>query len=278
MIFDGIAFKRTRGIVTMPFDWVEVNHPETKNYARFGKVCKENAKGAVKTSWSVGGEPVYAKPLPILNHSTTNMAYAGGGDMGKLYLVQGGVIYTAKRDITISQVARQLEATFTNKNHIVKGEQPESYLTDETVVVAYSKEQSIVTLVRHIHGSADVKVKNLNINEHSSSFAETKKLLKAMGDLEMLPTEEKAAKAKKLADKIFSTGKVADMVFNATTEIADFEPLFKDMVTKSFTSYSLNMTFGDVPFDVEFNGFVLGDGSYQSDSVIYADKIFPPQN
>ncbi|MCY9864955.1 hypothetical protein OTK49_20785 [Vibrio coralliirubri] len=232
---------------------------------------------SIETNWSVGGDPVFAKPLPLADHSTTNMAYAGGADMGKLYLVQGGVVYVAVGSLYSRHVVGLIESTFTNKGQAEDDEPLKSYLTDETLAVAYSKEQSIITLVRHIHGNDTLQVRDIHIYNDHSSFAETKKFLKAMGDVDQLPSEEKAAKCKKLADKIFSTGKVVNWSGKVTTEITDFEPLFKDIVAESLTNFSLNMSFGDLPFEVEFNGFVVGVGSYKNDSLIYSDKVYPPQ-
>lgn len=62
-------------------------------YVRFGKVCKESAKGAEATHYTYpNGQSVFALPIEIKGYSLTNMAY---GKDGKVYLAKDGGCYTA---------------------------------------------------------------------------------------------------------------------------------------------------------------------------------------
>jgi hypothetical protein len=90
MTFKGIRFRRTRTVVTLPFNPNDTS--VTAGYVKFGCVCKPNARGAILTEWQRGSESLYAKPVPISGYSRTNMAY---GLDGRTYLYLDGVCYTA---------------------------------------------------------------------------------------------------------------------------------------------------------------------------------------
>ena len=88
MLYDGIRFRRNRTIVTLPYT-------EDPN-VRFGRIVPEGTKGAVETDWRIkspnGQEKVvWAKEIPVLGHSLTNMARTK-----KQYLLAyDGQIFTA---------------------------------------------------------------------------------------------------------------------------------------------------------------------------------------
>ena len=90
MKFKGINFRRAPNVVTLPDGAGDPSIPS--NYQQFGRVCKPDAQGAIRSNWSRGGEPLYVKPIPLSGHSRTNMAY---GLDGRVYLIHDGRCYTA---------------------------------------------------------------------------------------------------------------------------------------------------------------------------------------
>ncbi len=85
MTHDGIQFTANQNIVEVPT-------PDGGNpsYVYFGRVCKPESNGAVKTSVKRGGVFLYAKPIPCEGHSKTNMMY---GPNQKVYLKYDGRCY-----------------------------------------------------------------------------------------------------------------------------------------------------------------------------------------
>ena len=96
MRFDGKKWRKSRTVVTLQeLDGVNI---------QFGKICKMNEPGAVKTYWTekMYGGPrmyVYAKKIEAKGYSLTNMMYGkdfvrDGEVRVKAYLALGGSVYT----------------------------------------------------------------------------------------------------------------------------------------------------------------------------------------
>lgn len=91
IIFKGTRFTRSRKAVTLPSD----DTPFVRfGYVQLGVHDDQGGK-LVKTEWTMGGEPVFAKPIQLSGHSLTNMAY---GKNGYAYLFRDGAVYVAKID------------------------------------------------------------------------------------------------------------------------------------------------------------------------------------
>jgi hypothetical protein len=99
MIFDGLKFRLSQKIVTLPLkdeqgNWHPYVNPLRAHYAVFGRVVPAGTPGAIRTQWwsRKDSTPVYAVPIPLKGHSLTNMAY---GEDGKVYLIRDGQIYVS---------------------------------------------------------------------------------------------------------------------------------------------------------------------------------------
>ena len=94
MIFDGLKFRRTSKVVTLPYKFWEDG-----NYVMFGRVAKDpNDPKAVATNWyrqTDTGTRIMVKAIPIVAeaHSRTNMMY---GKDGYTYLFINGQVYIRK--------------------------------------------------------------------------------------------------------------------------------------------------------------------------------------
>lgn len=97
MIFDGLKFRRTNKVVTLPHALWE-KKGDTR-YVVFGRVAKDpNDPKAVATNWYRRidtGTRVIVKAIPIKSdgHSRTNMMY---GKDGYTYLFIKGQVYIRK--------------------------------------------------------------------------------------------------------------------------------------------------------------------------------------
>ena len=85
MTHDGIKFIADKNIVEIPT-------PEggKEGYVYFGRVCRPESKGAVKTNTMRSGVYLYARPILCEGHSKTNMMY---GPKDKVYLKYDGKCY-----------------------------------------------------------------------------------------------------------------------------------------------------------------------------------------
>lgn len=91
MIFDGQVWRRSKTVVTLPREhWLG----DIKNHVTFGRLCKPNAKGAVKTEWypsdAESEDTLYAKPIECDGHPLTNEMF---GKDGHKYLFFDGRVY-----------------------------------------------------------------------------------------------------------------------------------------------------------------------------------------
>ncbi len=92
MIFDGLKWRRTKKVVTLPPHLWE----ESGLYTTFGRVAKDpNDPKAVVTNWYqevAGGSRVLVKaiPIPVDGHSLTNLMY---GKDGYAYLFLKSQVY-----------------------------------------------------------------------------------------------------------------------------------------------------------------------------------------
>ncbi len=84
MKFKGFNFVRARTVI-----FTRPKFPETN--VVFLRICAPDAKGAIKTDYTLDGEPVFGKPISIKGYSRTDMAY---GTDGKVYLAHDGVCYS----------------------------------------------------------------------------------------------------------------------------------------------------------------------------------------
>jgi len=95
MIFDGLRWRRTKKVVTLPPNLWEKDSGGIK-YTTFGRVAKDhNDPKAVVTNWYqeiAGGSRLVVKAIPIGvdGHSLTNLMY---GKDGYAYLFLKGQVY-----------------------------------------------------------------------------------------------------------------------------------------------------------------------------------------
>lgn len=93
MIFDGMKFRRTSKVVTLPWRYWEKG-----NYVMFGRVAKDPSDpDAVPTHWYQVKDGIrqMVRAIPIVceAHSRTNMMY---GKDGYTYLFLKGQVYIRK--------------------------------------------------------------------------------------------------------------------------------------------------------------------------------------
>jgi hypothetical protein len=97
MIFDGIRWRRTRTVITLP----ELHEGV---YLQFARICKEGARGAVATDWNRKRDgrkfTLFAKPIPHTGWGRTDQMYAKdevrcGEVYVRAYIQRNGRIYTA---------------------------------------------------------------------------------------------------------------------------------------------------------------------------------------
>lgn len=96
MVFDGKIWRRSNTVVILP----PVKGEEHPLCMRFGRICKQSDRGAVKTNYKwPRGNSVFAKPITPNGWSLTNMMYGkryvkDGEVRVKAYLCKGGQCYT----------------------------------------------------------------------------------------------------------------------------------------------------------------------------------------
>ena len=106
MKFDGMRWRRTRFVVTLPRELFKDDKENPSNYIRFGWVIKKGQlvpDSAIKTKsiWTDDKSPVYAMEIPNNGWSLTNMMYAKdethqGNVYGRAYLYFKGHVYTTR--------------------------------------------------------------------------------------------------------------------------------------------------------------------------------------
>lgn len=89
MKWDGHVYWLNRSIVPLPQSMWD---GEQKNHITFGKICKETAKGAIKTDYKRDKKPIYAKPVPNEGHSLTNLMFS----TEHAYLMVDGRVYSRR--------------------------------------------------------------------------------------------------------------------------------------------------------------------------------------
>jgi hypothetical protein len=119
MIFDGRKWRRSNTVVILP----PVKGEDNPLYIRFGRICKQDDKGAVKTNykWPRGG-PVYAKPIKPHGWGLTNKMYGkyfvrDGEVRVPAYLCRGGQCYTTSwvhEEKTIEYQQKKLQKRLDN--------------------------------------------------------------------------------------------------------------------------------------------------------------------
>ena len=118
MKFDGINWRRSRTIVTLP-------QLHGGRNIMFGRICKQLDKGAVETNWKYSnGNPVFAKPITPNGWSLTNMMYGKdeiryGEVRVRAYLQFNGLVYTASwvhEKKTMEYQIKQIQKRMENSN------------------------------------------------------------------------------------------------------------------------------------------------------------------
>ena len=99
MMFKGFRFVHAPKVVFF-------NPAPGETNVTFLRECKPSAKGAVLTTWTRAGEPIFAKPIPMKGYSRTNMAY---GTDGKVYLAYGGACYSTFIKSTFERMLERCE-------------------------------------------------------------------------------------------------------------------------------------------------------------------------
>jgi len=117
MRFDGLDWRRTRSVITLP-------ELANEHYVQFARICKATDKGAISTGWTYTtgcGGTVYAKPITPNGWSLTNMMYGkhfvrDGEVRVKAYLQYGGSVYTTSWVHEKKTAERQLKQA--QKNNV----------------------------------------------------------------------------------------------------------------------------------------------------------------
>lgn len=91
MNYKGYRFRRNKSIVTLPKD------PDGSERLGFGRVCRPNTAGAVKTDWVRHGKSVWARPIASVLHERKNLMH--GAD-GRIYLFHAGEVFVASMDVS----------------------------------------------------------------------------------------------------------------------------------------------------------------------------------
>lgn len=85
--FKGHRYYKSTALILPREHWDDTSH------VAFGRMCKADTKGAIKTDYKLSGNPVYAKPIKNPRHTLTNLARS---DDGYEYLAYNGEVWCRK--------------------------------------------------------------------------------------------------------------------------------------------------------------------------------------
>ncbi|PSV00517.1 hypothetical protein [Photobacterium kishitanii] len=204
MLFDGKEFRKNKMVITLPSDWKDNNAIFPNNSVRFAKICKANSRGAVQTHWLRDSEHLFAKPILNLRFVSSNMAYGTGEDLGKVFMFRGGVIYSAKCQVSASSLKDDFVRAFTNSDGL-------SLVADYKITLSYPKSEGILIVTRQKEDDEVCEVKAFYLADDHPLKADVAKVFKLLGKLMSLDDDSKAKKATAVLDNIFSIGGCGDL-------------------------------------------------------------------
>jgi hypothetical protein len=95
---DGMVFSETKKVLSLPVDWISENKPREGNYTFFGKVCKDDAEGAVMSNYRTSlGDPIWILPIETEHLSTSMGLGEPTSKFTPVYLKRNGLTYLAKK-------------------------------------------------------------------------------------------------------------------------------------------------------------------------------------